>query len=228
MYTYHTHKINKAVYIGAGADVDILDLYCQTMICIDSQPKDECPVDPDGREGPTGEHYDPDRIPCHRPSFLAQLEESYRSKGFRCTGVNSTHTYITFEKGQRTVKYYYSVAFPYQLTDRIKTDIQGYDMLICDGYLPHKCILDYTTSFRFVGSNMTLYLHPDTDDQLEKTDMLDWELKRDSSKVTSWLGICRTHQGRIIDHRVMRGIGGYTNRSMFPKYTERDLDDDLF
>jgi len=214
----------KAVYIGAGTDPEILGLGIQTLICVDSQPKDECPMDPMHR------YYDVTRdiLPTFRPDFLDRLKVKYSSKGFECVSTDAATNCLTFQNdNQQVVRYYHSIAFPYELNSHIESDISNYDMLICDGYLPHKRVLDYAAdSFQFVGSNQTCYLYPDTDDQFDEEDLVDYELKRDSSKVSSWIGLCRTYQGRIIEQREMDGIEGYKGSAMFPQYNDDDLDED--
>jgi hypothetical protein len=212
----------KAVYIGAGTDAEMFVLGIQTMICIDSQPKNECPMDPNHRL------FDASVFPMFRRDFLDRLVVEYKSKGFECVSTDTINSCLTFRNQQQVVRYYYSIAFPYELNNHIETDIANYDVLICDGYLPHKRILEYASdSFQFIGSNQSCYLHPDTDDQFDKADLVDYELERDSSKVGSWLGLCRTYQGRIIDTRKMSGIEGFRGMTMFAEYSYDELDDEL-
>jgi hypothetical protein len=190
-------KKGKGVYIGAGVDNDILDLNIELLIAIDSRPEDECP-DP---------RY-PTSFKCVRPRFLEELVYSYSLKGFVFKSENVINNCLTFKNKSRIIRYYHSVVFPNELSKFIQDDIHEYQFLICIGYMPHKCILDYSSSFQFIGSNYTCYLYPQSD-ILKLTDQVDWNLLKDSSKIKSWLILVQTDLGKIIDQRLLYGIEDY-------------------
>jgi len=194
----------KGVYVGAGLDNNILDLNIKLLIAIDSRPVDESPPG----EKPVMSM----RRRCTRPGFLCQLKHAYNLKGFIFDYEDNINKCITFTNGDKTVRYYHSVAFPYDVSKTIWDDIRDYNFLICIGYMPHKCILDYSSSFSFIGHNYTCYLYTEKD-VLELTDQLDWELLSDSSNVTSWILLVTTEYGKILDRRLLYGIEDYVTFS---------------
>ena len=169
---YLPNDKSKVVYVGAGYHTAYLSKF-DTMICFDSQPKSEF-----GTETFPG---------SSRPNFIAELQYKYAKKGFELIERKENRLLFANASKSKTVIYHCSVAFPHDLTPIMIEDMKGYNTIICDGYMPHKCLLEYTNcnDIHFVGSDKTCYLYPEKD-VLELTECLDWELNRDSSRVSIW------------------------------------------
>ena len=109
----------KAVYIGAGLDLDPLDLPINEFIYIDSQPFSE-----HGTHAYT-ESYE--AITCtkktrflnlfSRPRFLENLKANLTQKGYNI--INRTGDFIVFTNNTKKIKYYYSCSFPEFVEDNL-------------------------------------------------------------------------------------------------------------
>lgn len=140
--------MKKAVYIGAGLDIKYLNyLDFDILIAIDSQPKSEF-----GTFVVDG---------CERPDFLDKLKQKYKKCGFEpVLELSNNNEYILFQKQKQQIYFYYSVAFPEEITEDLKEKLCNYTMLICDGYLPRKQIFDFMSNselIQFIGSDCTCY-----------------------------------------------------------------------
>ena len=162
----------KAVYIGAGDDNKFLDrIDFETLIAVDSQPRSEF-----------GNFISSD---CQMPYFIDWLFDSYKEKNFLATENNNNR--IVFQNGKKKVIYYYSLAFPSDINDQFIKDILNYDIIICDGFIPDKKILDYSSrKITFLGTNKTLYLCKESSDYEIKNN-LDFELNNNNSKISKWI-----------------------------------------
>ena len=162
--------MKKAVYIGAGTDNKFLNtVEFDEMIAIDSQPKSEYgTLLFDG---------------CERTNFISELKEKYINCGF--IPVLEDNHVIQFEKGNQRVFFYHSISFPEDLTDEIKNKLNGYEILICDGFLPSVQILNYAAvEFEFVGSDKTVYL---SDEYEDEDNELYYELEKRHDMINRWM-----------------------------------------
>jgi len=162
--------MKKAVYIGAGTDNKFLNtVEFDEMIAIDSQPKSEF-----GTMIFEG---------CERTNFISELKEKYINCGF--IPVLEDNHVIQFEKGNQRVFFYHSISFPEDLTDEIKNKLNGYEILICDGFLPSVQILNYAAvEFEFVGSDKTVYL---SDEYEDEDNELYYELEKRHDMINRWI-----------------------------------------
>ena len=162
----------KAVYIGAGDDNKFLDrVDFKTLVAIDSQPRSEF-----GDLNMKG--YD-------RPYFIEQLISSYQEKNFKV--VETIDNKIIFKNKDRKVIYHHSVTFPTGLTQEIISDLNNYQYLICDGFMPDKQLLDFTNKeINFISSSNTVFLSNEDTCDYEKKHNLDFKLKEDNSQIVSW------------------------------------------
>ena len=164
--------MSKAIYIGAGDDNKFLDrIDFETLIAVDSQPRSEFgSIISDG---------------YNRPYFIDWLFDSYKEKNFLATEAKKNK--IIFENGNKKVIYYYSFAFPNDINNQFINDIQNYDTIICDGYIPDKKILEYSNKkLTFIGTNKTIYLcNESCDEEIENN--LDFKLDEDVTKVNKWI-----------------------------------------
>jgi hypothetical protein len=161
--------MKKAVYIGAGTDNKFLNtVEFDEMIAIDSQPRSEFGLML--FEG------------CERTNFINDLKQKYLNCGF--IPVLEDNHVIQFEKGNQRVFFYHSISFPEDLTDEIKNKLNGYEILICDGFLPNIQILNYAAvEFEFVGSDKTVYLSDEYEDGEKE---LYYELGRMQNRINKW------------------------------------------
>ena len=162
--------MKKAVYIGAGTDNKFLNtVEFDEMIAIDSQPRSEY-----GTiifEG------------CERLKFMPRLKKKYNECGF--IPVFEDNHLIQFEKENQRVFFYHSISFPEDLTDEIKNKLNGYEILICDGFLPSVQILNYAAvEFEFVGSDKTVYL---SDEYEDEDNELYYELEKRHDMINRWM-----------------------------------------
>ena len=162
--------MKKAVYIGAGTDNKFLNTVdFDEMIAIDSQPRSEY-----GTMIFEG---------CERTNFISELKEKYINCGF--IPVLEDNHVIQFEKGNQRVFFYHSISFPEDLTDEIKNKLNGYEILICDGFLPSVQILNYAAvEFEFVGSDKTVYL---SDEYEDEDNELYYELEKRHDMINRWI-----------------------------------------
>jgi len=162
--------MKKAVYIGAGTDNKFLNtVEFDEMIAIDSQPRSEY-----GTMIFEG---------CERTNFISELKEKYINCGF--IPVLEDNHVIQFEKGNQRVFFYHSISFPEDLTDEIKNKLNGYEILICDGFLPSVQILNYAAvEFEFVGSDKTVYL---SDEYEDEDNELYYELEKRHDMINRWM-----------------------------------------
>lgn len=78
------------------------------------------------------------------------------------------------------IYFYHSVAFP-KISDELKEKIKGYNVLICNGFLPDVYILSLTTEpITFIGTNKTCYYSDEY-----KTNELYYKLK--SFNICKWI-----------------------------------------
>jgi hypothetical protein len=162
--------MKKAVYIGAGTDNKFLNTVdFDELIAIDSQPRSEFGLML--FEG------------CERTNFINNLKKKYIECGF--IPVLEDNHVIQFEKGNQRVFFYHSISFPEDLTDEIKNKLNGYEILICDGFLPNIQILNYAAvEFEFVGSDKTVYL---SDEYEDEDNELYYELEKRHDMINRWM-----------------------------------------
>jgi hypothetical protein len=165
--------MSKAVYIGAGDDNKFLDrVDFQTLIAVDSQPRSEF-----GNLVLNG---------YQRPYFIDWLFDSYKKKNFFATENNRNR--IVFQNGSKKVIYYHSFAFPNDINNQFIKDILNYNIIICDGFIPDKKILDYSNKkITFLGTNKTIYLCNEESSEDEIKNNLDFELDNNNSKIDKWI-----------------------------------------
>jgi len=165
--------MSKAVYIGAGDDNKFLDrVDFETLIAVDSQPRSEFGnLILDGYQ---------------RPYFIDWLFDSYKKKNF--LAIENTKNRIVFQNGRKKVIYYYSLAFPTDINNQFINDILNYNIIICDGFIPDKKILDYSNKkITFLGTNKTIYLCNEESSEDEIKNNLDFELDSNNSKIDKWI-----------------------------------------
>lgn len=165
--------MSKAVYIGAGDDNKFLDrVDFETLIAVDSQPRSEF-----GNLVLDG---------YRRPYFIDRLFDSYKKKKF--FAIENTKNRIVFQNGRKKVIYYYSLAFPNDINNQFINDILNYNIIICDGFIPDKKILDYSNKkITFLGTNKTIYLCNEESSEDEIKNNLDFELDSNNSKIDKWI-----------------------------------------
>lgn len=162
--------MKKAVYIGAGFDNKFLNTVdFDEMIAIDSQPKSEFgTLLLDG---------------CERVNFINNLKKKYIDCGF--IPVLEYNYVIQFEKENQRILFYHSISFPEDLTDEIKNKLNGYTILICDGFIPNVQILNYAAiDFEFIGTNNTCYLSDEYDCGENE---LYYELEKKHHMINRWI-----------------------------------------
>ena len=146
----------KAVYIGAGLDLEPLDLPMNDFIYIDSQPFSE--------HGATA--YTTEPIVCtkktrvrnlfSRPRFLNDLRAKLTEKGYNV--INRTGDFIVFTNNTKKIKYYYSCSFPEFVEDNLLNELKTCDTIIACGHDPNVAVLDYIKPRpQFIGNNNTCY-----------------------------------------------------------------------
>ena len=157
----------KAVYIGAGLDLEPLDLPIANFIFIDSQPFSE-----------HGTHaYTTEAITCtkktrfrnlfSRPRFLMDLRAKMAEKGYNV--INRTEDFMVFTNNIKKIKYYYSCSFPEFVEKGLLNELKTCDTIIACGHDPHSAILDYIKPRPvFIGNNNTCYTEFKEDHSLFK------------------------------------------------------------
>lgn len=159
----------KAVYIGAGLDLEPLDLPIANFIFIDSQPFSE-----HGTHAYT-ESYE--AITCtkktrfrnlfSRPRFLKDLRAKMEEKGYNV--INRTEDFMVFTNNIKKIKYYYSCSFPEFVEKGLLNELKTCDTIIACGHDPHSAILDYIKPRPvFIGNNNTCYTEFKEDHSLFK------------------------------------------------------------
>ena len=147
----------KAVYIGAGLDLEPLDLPMNEFIYIDSQPFSEFG---------TYAYTESEKKTCtkktrfrnlfSRPQFLNDLKAKMVEKGYHI--INRTEDFIVFTNNTKKIKYYYSCSFPEFVESRLLNELKTCDTIIACGYDPHPVILDYIKPRpQFIGNSTTCY-----------------------------------------------------------------------
>ena len=148
----------KAVYIGAGLDLEPLDLHINHFIYIDSQPFSEHGTQAytESNEAITCTKKTRFRNLFSRPQFLTKLEKQMNQKGYKI--VKRTGDFIVFTNNTKKIKYYYSCSFPEFVEDELLNELKTCDTIIACGYNPHSIILDYIKPRPlFIGNNNTCY-----------------------------------------------------------------------
>lgn len=176
----------KGLYIGAGLDTkyideikDIIDI----LICIDSLPTNQCPyrlhnLNKISRENIVLHN---NRIPPSK-NFLQNLITKYINQG--CELISQDDQLLIFKIKKLKIFYFHSVAFPH-ITREIQSQIQNYNILICDGFLPHYEVLDYaSTHITFIGSSKTVYY---SKEDCYNENELYFKLKENSSLIKEWI-----------------------------------------
>ena len=140
-----------AFYVGAGTDVEPLELFPEIMhmICFDGQPNSEFGksvyIMEDGTNG------------LSRPTFIPELVENMGKINFQCEKEQEAINNLQFTHGNRRVDYMINTAIPEDVQE-LKNKIPFFDMLICRGHDPDSSIMDFAhTSCIFVGFTTTVY-----------------------------------------------------------------------
>lgn len=159
----------KAVYIGAGLDLEPLDLPINEFIYIDSQPFSE-----HGTHAYTESH---EAITCtkktrffnlfSRPRFLMNVRAKMKEKGYNV--INRTGDFIVFTNNTKKIKYYYSCSFPEFVEGGLLNELKTCDTIIACGHDPNVAILDYIKPRpQFIGNDNTCYTEFKEDHSLFK------------------------------------------------------------
>lgn len=176
----------KGLYIGAGLDTkyideikDILDV----LICIDSLPTNQCPYRLHGKSKISRENivlHNDHVPPCKH--FLQQLVTKYTNHG--CELISQDEKLLVFKIKKLKIFYFHSVAFPH-ITREIQSQIQNYNILICDGFLPHYEVLDYaSTCITFIGSSKNAYY---SKEYCYNENELYFKIKENPSIIKQWI-----------------------------------------
>ena len=168
--------MTNALYIGAGTDIlpVLLNPDIKNFIYIDSQPMSEFGML--GFEDKT----------FYRKNFLENLSKIMRNNNFKSKENSTNYLRYYNETTNQTINYHINTPFPDKLTDNIKDIIKTCDILICNGYDPHKIVLDYIQKpFVFIGSVSTLY-SKNTENYEESDKSLFLELYSNSSLVSEY------------------------------------------
>jgi hypothetical protein len=157
----------KAVYIGAGIDIvpvllfDTIDEY----IYIDSQPFSEFGTQTYIVKTNTAKHVSRNERffnDFSRGNFMENLINVMKQNYFRM--VEKNDDFLLFKNDKKTIKYYYSCAFPEHITEEMKDELKDCNVLILIGHDPHKNILKYIKlPTTIIASNNTSY-RPDLTD----------------------------------------------------------------
>lgn len=161
--------MNKAVYIGAGTDlipVIIVD-EIKEFIYIDSQPFSEYGTliyDIKKDLSYTVEKKDRIENSFSRNCFLSNLYKIMDQIQFKL--IESNDDFLLFKNNDRSIKYYYSCAFPEYINDNIIDDIKTCDTIIMAGHDPNKIIFNYLQNpINFIGDSHTSYCHYNKKDE---------------------------------------------------------------
>jgi hypothetical protein len=157
----------KAIYIGAGIDIvpvllfDTIDQY----IYIDSQPFSEFGTQTYIIKTNTAKHVSRNERffnDFSRGNFMENLINVMKQNYFRM--VEKNDDFLLFKNDKKTIKYYYSCAFPEHITEEMKDELKDCNVLILIGHDPHKNILKYIKlPTTIIASNNTSY-RPDLTD----------------------------------------------------------------
>jgi hypothetical protein len=165
--------MNKAVYIGAGTDlvpVIIID-NIKEFIYIDSQPFSEFGThayDEITHISSSVEKKDRHENAFSRKYFLENLHKVMNQISFKL--INSNDDYLIFTKDDRSLKYYYSCAFPDYIDNNIIEDIKTCDTIIMVAHDPHNKIFEYLQKpINFIGDIHTIYKSNKNDDNYERS-----------------------------------------------------------
>lgn len=163
----------KAVYIGAGTDIvpvllfDTIDEY----ICIDSQPFSEFGTQTYIVNTNTAKHVSRDERffnDFSRRNFMENLINVMKQNYFRM--VEKNDDFLLFKNNKKTIKYYYSCAFPEYVTKEMKDELKDCNVLILVGHDPHKDILKYIKlPTTIIASNNTVYRPDPTDETYDRS-----------------------------------------------------------
>jgi hypothetical protein len=164
----------KAIYIGAGIDIvpvllfDTIDEY----IYIDSQPFSEFGTQTYIIKTNTAKHVSRDERffnDFSRGNFMENLINVMKQNYFRM--VEKNDDFLLFKNDKKTIKYYYSCAFPEHITEEMKDELKDCNVLILIGHDPHKNILKYIKlPTTIIASDNTVYRSPlEEDDDYEKS-----------------------------------------------------------
>jgi hypothetical protein len=163
----------KAVYIGAGTDIvpvllfDTIDEY----IYIDSQPFSEFGTETYIVKTNTAKHVSRDERffnDFSRGNFMENLIDVMKQNYFRI--VEKNDDFLLFKNNKKTIKYYYSCAFPEYITEEMKDELKDCNVLILVGHDPHKDILKYIKlPTTIIASNNTVYRPDSTDENYNRS-----------------------------------------------------------
>jgi len=163
----------KAIYIGAGIDIvpvllfDTIDEY----IYIDSQPFSEFGTQTYIVKTNTAKHVSRDERffnDFSRGNFMENLINVMKQNYFRI--VEKNDDFLLFKNNKKTIKYYYSCAFPEYITKEMKDELTDCNVLILVGHDPHKDILKYIKlPTTIITSNNTVYRPDPTDENYDRS-----------------------------------------------------------
>jgi hypothetical protein len=163
----------KAIYIGAGIDIvpvllfDTVDEY----IYIDSQPFSEFGTQTYIVKTNTAKHVSRDERffnDFSRGNFMENLINVMKQNYFRM--VEKNDDFLLFKNNKKTIKYYYSCAFPEYITKEMKDELTDCNVLILVGHDPHKDILKYIKlPTTIITSNNTVYRPDPTDENYDRS-----------------------------------------------------------
>jgi len=163
----------KAIYIGAGIDIvpvllfDTIDEY----IYIDSQPFSEFGTQTYIIKTNTAKHVSRDERffnDFSRGNFMENLINVMKQNYFRM--VEKNDDFLLFKNDKKTIKYYYSCAFPEHITEEMKDELKDCNVLILIGHDPHKNILKYIKlPTTIIASNNTVYRPDLTNENYNKS-----------------------------------------------------------
>jgi hypothetical protein len=163
----------KAIYIGAGIDIvpvllfDTIDEY----IYIDSQPFSEFGTQTYIVKTNTAKHVSRDERffnDFSRGNFMENLINVMKQNYFIM--VEKNNDFLLFKNNKKTIKYYYSCAFPEYITKEIKDELKDCNVLILVGHDPHKDILKYIKlPTTIITSNNTVYRHDPIDENYDRS-----------------------------------------------------------
>jgi hypothetical protein len=163
----------KAIYIGAGIDIvpvllfDTIDEY----IYIDSQPFSEFGTQTYIVKTNTAKHVSRDERffnDFSRGNFMENLINVMKQNYFIM--VEKNNDFLLFKNNKKTIKYYYSCAFPEYITKEMKDELKDCNVLILVGHDPHKDILKYIKlPTTIITSNNTVYRHDPIDENYDRS-----------------------------------------------------------
>jgi hypothetical protein len=164
---------NKVLYIGAGNDTNIVNIFtgefnCNYFILVDTLPRSSW-----DEYGFVEEFY--------RPDFINNIKQEFKNIGFELIKVKELNKIKKFDKinlpfinphllefknGNKIVKYYVSTNITTDgVNNELKKDLIGANILYIKGYFPEIKLLDYFkrgSKKIFIGDDDTIY--SDTED----------------------------------------------------------------